>query len=71
MRITRARSIEQVMGDIFINYPREDHQAAERLAEALKSNGWSGVVGSGYPAGRVFLMLMLVRWGPLVTTRMD
>lgn len=29
------------MGDIFISYSREDHLAAERLAEALKSNGWS------------------------------
>jgi hypothetical protein len=29
------------MGDIFISYSREDRQAAARLAEALKSNGWS------------------------------
>ena len=29
------------MGDIFISYSREDRLAAGRLAEALKSNGWS------------------------------
>jgi TIR domain len=29
------------MGDIFISYAREDHLAAERLADALKRNGWS------------------------------
>ena len=29
------------MGDIFISYSREDRLAAQRLAEALKSNGWS------------------------------
>ena len=57
------------MGDIFISYAREDHQAAERLAEALKR--LVGVVEPGYPAGRDFLTLMLVRWSPLVTTRMD
>jgi hypothetical protein len=48
------------MGDIFIQLP----QAAERLAEALKR--LVGVVGPGYPAGRDFLTLMLVRWSPLV-----
>jgi hypothetical protein len=29
------------MGNIFISYAREDHLAAARLADALKSNGWS------------------------------
>jgi TIR domain len=29
------------MGDIFISYAREDRLAAARLADALKSNGWS------------------------------
>jgi hypothetical protein len=37
--------LEQVMGDIFISYAREDHQAAGRLAEALKEQRLVGVVG--------------------------
>jgi hypothetical protein len=38
------------MGDIFISYAREDHQATERLAEALKR-----LVGVNIPPGEIFL----------------
>jgi hypothetical protein len=40
------------MGDIFISYAREDHQATERLAEALKR--LVGVVPD-IPPGEIFL----------------
>jgi TIR domain len=46
--------LEQVMGDIFISYAREDHQAAKRLAEALKSNGWSVWWDPDIPPGEIW-----------------
>jgi TIR domain len=42
------------MGDIFISYAREDHRAAERLAEALKSSGWSVWWDPDIPPGEIW-----------------
>lgn len=42
------------MGDIFISYSREDRLAAERLAEALKSNGWSVWWDPDIPPGEIW-----------------
>ena len=42
------------MGDIFISYAREDRLAAQRVAEALKSNGWSVWWDPDIPPGEIW-----------------